>query len=106
MKTTYMSIVPKIRWFAVGAALLVGLSACGNTAETRAPQPSAPGPAVTPVRPAEQSPGPDKPPTTIEECRVAVGTFVPSIGDEPSCPAAQRSLGGIRHGIEGGLCCK
>jgi hypothetical protein len=31
---------------------------------------------------------------------------VPSIGGQPTCPDGKKSIGAIRHGIEGGICCK
>jgi hypothetical protein len=69
------------------------------------PEPSEPG-AEPSSNPSPSNPSSPSAPTTPEECRAAGGTFVPSIGDEPHCPQGTRSLGPIRHGIEGGLCCK
>jgi hypothetical protein len=45
-------------------------------------------------------------PTTAEECSAAGGTIAPSIGGRPSCPEGKQSIGSIRHGIEGALCCR
>jgi hypothetical protein len=87
---------------------------------TPPPTPASPEPAE-PVQPAEPeeadnadkpdkagSPGkPEKPkPTTAEECTAAGGTVAPSIGGAPKCPKGKKSIGTIRHGIEGALCCK
>jgi hypothetical protein len=71
------------------------------------PEPAAPEPAE-PVKPAQ----PDKPgksaaaPTTADECTAAGGSVVPSIGSKPTCPEGKKSIGNIKLGIEGGICCK
>jgi hypothetical protein len=84
------------------------------------PTPAAPEPAE-PVQPAEpekadkagepgkaDSPGkPEKPkPMTAEECTAGGGTLAPSTGGAPKCPKGKTSIGTVRHGIEGALCCK
>jgi hypothetical protein len=106
-------------------AALLGMIACGGKEADRgaAPldtQPSStpsdvPPEAPAPAEPAdgEAAPPPAEPdgtsqgaPMTPDECRAAGGTFVASTGSEPTCPDGKKSIGGVRFGIEGGLCCK
>jgi outer membrane biosynthesis protein TonB len=76
------------------------------------PAPAAPEPAE-PIKPAPPAPpAPADPaaksaaPTTADECTAAGGTVAPSIGGQPHCPGGKKSIGAIRLGIEGALCCK
>lgn len=105
-------------------AALLGASACGGKDADRAAGPGSAGEAAggpagggeavpvdaqaAPARPEDAaSPGgATGAPTTPDECRAAGGTFVPSIGNEPTCPDGKRSLGPVRFGVEGGICCK
>jgi hypothetical protein len=87
---------------AAAAAAWLWAAACGSRDTDRTP---APAPRAEPVPRAPGQP-PRARPTTPDECRAAGGSFVPSIGGPVSCPQGQESLGPIRHGIEGGLCCK
>ena len=69
------------------------------------PEPAAPEPAE-PVKPAQPEPDRSAAPTTADECTAAGGSVVPSIGSKPTCPEGKKSIGNIKLGIEGGICCK
>lgn len=81
-------------------------------AEPRGEEPRGEEPRAEEPRAEAEKPEPAKPrsepgaPTTAEECTTAGGAIAPSIGSKPSCPAGKRSIGAIRYGIEGALCCK
>lgn len=66
-------------------------------------QPSVEDAAVPPAEPTGTSAGTSM---TPDECRAAGGTFVASTGGQPKCPDGKKSIGAVRFGIEGGLCCK
>ena len=106
-------------------AALLGVAACGgkeadrggapvdtqpsSTASgepTEAPaqdQPASEDAAVAPSQPKDPS---QRTSLTPDGCRIDGGTFVPSIGSEPTCPDGKKLVAPVMFGVEGGICCK